>query len=197
MDGGKYTIGCGFMGLMRLILGFDSRDYYELKERVERLEERIGKLEELNSNLRSLASEQAAVIELLKSELSEANDTIEALEAEVGLLRSRLEEIEAWMKEREHVEVNPDSDMDGDEYRGADLHGPAGGVEAGGDEEAERIVLEAIRNGVSSPSEIISATGLNKHRVYAVLKKLSDEGLLEKRRDGRRVRYSIKIPVEN
>lgn len=176
---------------MRLILGFDKRDYYKLKAEVERLEERIGNLEELNNDLRSLASKQAVLIESLKSELGQAHNAVEALVAEVDFLRQKLEELEAWRRKQESVResVGGGGEEAGDP--GIELLEPSGDE----DEESERIVLEAIKSGVTSPSEIISVTGLSKHRVYAVLKKLSDEGLLEKKRDGRKVHYLLAVPT--
>ncbi|MCE4617980.1 MAG: hypothetical protein F7C82_01100 [Desulfurococcales archaeon] len=188
------------MGLVRLILGFDKKDYIELKDKVESLEERIEKLEAQNEDLRNALTKLMTVIEYLRDELGQAHNAIAALVEEVDFLRQKLKELEAE-KEREASKHEPVEEtlepppemleqVANEAEQAVESHEDS-------DSEVEKLVIETIKSGITSPSDIINATGLSRRKVYAVLRKLSDEGVLEKKREGRKVHYVLVVPIQS
>lgn len=189
------------MGLVRLILGFDKKDYIELKDKSEHLEERIEKLEAQNEDLRNALTKLMTVVEYLRDELGQAHNAIAALVEEVDFLRQKLKELEAEREKEtskhevaeETLEPPPEvlEQVAGEAEQAIEGH-------AGQDDsEVEKLVIETIKSGITSPSDIINATGLSRRKVYAVLKKLSDEGVLEKKREGRKVHYVLVVPIQS
>jgi len=190
------------LGLVRLILGFDKKDYIELKDKVEYLEERIEKLEEQNEDLRSALAKLMTVVEYLRDELGQAHNAIAALVEEVDFLRQKLKELEAEREKdgeagkQEVIEEAPEPPSEVLEQVASEVQQAVEGHEDS-DSEVEKLVIETIKSGITSPSDIINATGLSRRRVYAVLKKLSDEGVLEKKREGRKVHYVLVVPIQS
>ncbi|BAN91048.1 helix-turn-helix domain-containing protein [Aeropyrum camini] len=80
----------------------------------------------------------------------------------------------------------------GAEAREASRYVDNDGGEENGGLEAEDLILSYLENSEATPSELIRRTGLSKNRVYNILKHLVDKGVVEKRRDGRRVVYSLR-----
>ncbi len=166
------------MGILKLILGFDKRDYEELKEKAENLEQEnkllLDKIRGLEEYVSKLEKELLAVRRVL-------NELIEDVED----LKNRVEDIER-SEEQEEAE-----EQLGDEYPGQ-----AGAVEDNSVEDIEAVVLEYISKGVTTPTELVEKTGLSKHKLYDILKSLSDKGILTKKREGRRVHYIPAVSSE-
>ena len=173
------------MGLLRFLLGFDRGD-------LARLEERVRFLEEENRALKEAIEGLARRLE----ELAVAPASMAGGSQDSGA--------HAYEERHDGAPVLDGGGSYSGEYEPGDAAGgiPEGvGEDAGyydgehqdGDTGDEEVVLAAIVSGVTSPSEIMEATGLSKHRVYAALKSLVEKGVIVKRREGRRVHY---LPAE-
>jgi len=177
------------LGLAKIILGFDRRDLERLREENEKLwdayarlaqklEKTIYELGELGNRVRELEGENQSLRERVaeyEERLAAAEERIAALTGLVEALADRIARLEEQLEERSIVEEE---------------HEPVAeeGEEAVTDDTVQ-IVYEKILEGVTSPTEIMEATGLSKRKVYQALKRLIAEGLVEKKREGRRVHY--------
>jgi len=177
------------LGLAKIILGFDRGDLERLREENEklwdsyarlaqRLEKALLELEDLGNRVRGLEEENAALkgeVARYAARLQEANETISRLTALVEALAERVARLEERLEE--HAPPEPEEE-----------HALEEAEEAVTDDTVQ-IVYEKILEGVTSPTEIMEATGLSKRKVYQALKRLLAEGLVEKRREGRKVHY--------
>ncbi len=168
------------MGILARILGFDKDTISVLSTRLDALEERCSNVEILEERVTMLIDGIRGIVESLDEVMvevkslanssQEVREKIEHLEEKITLIDEELEDL----KEKIHEPVEDSSDDD-----------------------VEEIVLNAIENGMTTPTEIIEATGLSKNKVYSVLRDLVNRGILEKRREGRHVHYSIIHSSEN
>ena len=55
----------------------------------------------------------------------------------------------------------------------------------------DRVIVEAVKKGANTLSEIVRATGLPKTTVYRRVKRLVKEGYLVERREGGKVWYEV------
>ena len=154
------------MGIAKLILGFDKSDLDYALSRLERLEEAARRLQEALDKLeREVARLEAAIGGSVREIRSEQLEFVEALE-------ERFAEIESALQELSRT-VSPAA-QEGEEQ-----------------DSIEETVLEAIRSGKTTPTEIIETIGLPKNRVYSALRRLVESGVLYKQREGRHVHYYI------
>ncbi|MCE4607323.1 MAG: helix-turn-helix domain-containing protein [Desulfurococcales archaeon] len=155
------------MGLLKLLFGFDKSDYEELQGKLEGLGEENEELKQTVKNLQEQVSKLEK--ELLASRRA-LNTVIEDIEYIKQKLEEELEEEEA-LEDSGELEIE-DSNM----------------------EELEETILSLIIQGVTSPKDLLERTGWSKHKLYDVLKSLTEKGLVDKERDGRRVHYKPVTP---
>ena len=156
------------MGLLKLLLGFDKSDYEELQGKLEGLEKENEELKQIVKNLQEQVSKLEK--ELLATRRA-LNTVIEDIEYIKQKLEEELEEEEALDEEEEEL-----------------------GIEESSMEELEETVLSLIIEGVTSPKDLLERTGWSKHKLYDVLKSLTEKGLVDKEREGRRVHYKPTNP---
>jgi len=149
------------------LLGFDKSDYEELQGKLEGLERENEELKQTVENLQEQVSKLEK--ELLASRRA-LNTVIEDIEYIKQKLEEGLEEEEALDDEEEL------------------------GIEESSMEELEETVLSLIIEGVTSPKDLLERTGWSKHKLYDVLKSLTEKGLVDKEREGRRVHYKPTNP---
>ncbi len=153
------------MGIAKLILGFDKSDLEDTHMRLDSLEQAVRRLQEALERLEGeVARLEAAIGGSVREIRSEQLQFVEALE-------ERFAEIEDSLQELSRI---VSSAQEGEEQ-----------------DSIEEIVLEAIRSGKTTPTEIIETTGLPKNRVYSALRRLVESGVLYKQREGRHVHYYI------
>ncbi|BAA81521.1 putative transcriptional regulator, ArsR family [Aeropyrum pernix K1] len=129
-------------------------------------------------------------IETLARSNEENRRRIEALEAALARLEERISSIsQALGRDARSTESLQGVEKEGG--RETEYEGHNGTVEEGMLED-EGIIISHLEKGDATPSELIRDTGLSKNRVYGVLKRLVERGIVEKRRDGRRVVYSLR-----
>ncbi len=172
------------MGLARMLFGFDKRDIDTLRKRVRVLEEENKKLwrqyYSLEADYRKLVAEYEGMREALGrlvAGLNELSEWRNRVEERIGLLEEWQYEILEEIRDLYSNGVHGSIESEDHEDSGVD---------------ARSLVLEKIAEGITSPTEIIEATGLSKRKVYEVLRELVEEGILEKRREGRRVHYILR-----
>ena len=174
------------MGLLKIILGFDRGDLERLRREIEQLRE---SLETLTRAMAEIKLEQ----ERLQVAYTRLLGEMEVLREENRALKAALEGYGRELKEVEKSLGSIANVVTGLEARIAQADDRFEAVDNTSEEhlsdDAVETVLEKILEGVTSPTEIIESTGLSKHKVYEALKRLVSEGLVEKRREGRRVHY--------
>ncbi len=153
------------MGLLKLILGFDKSDY-------QRLLGEVNELKKENNNLRDGIRRLEEKVSKLEEELLSTRRAVSTIIEEIEYIKQQLEE---QLEEEEEAQEEP-----------------VGGEEP--QEELEDLVLSLILQGVTSPSALIEKTGLSKHKLYDILKRLTEKGVVEKKREGRRVHYKPVAP---
>ncbi|MCE4601183.1 MAG: hypothetical protein F7C38_06425 [Desulfurococcales archaeon] len=175
------------MGLAKIIFGFDREDLRKLEEENKALKAELSKLKEENTVLKSKIKELEGQMAGLASELKQAYSIAASLVNEIDVLKNRVVRLEDREEQREAEDKKGDSGQTHDLEETVEVNEEA--LESYEGDEAEKLVLEAISKGINSPSDIVSYTGLSKSRVYAVLKELTEEGVLVKKKEGRRVHY--------
>lgn len=125
-----------------------------------------------------------------KADIARLEERVNSLEKENARLSRALEELELALKTPYYTNGDNHGDIGSATQPTKDGEPPAGEDHNGSPRE-EELVISAIASGATSPREIIEATGLGKNKVYSILKKLVEAGVIERRRDGRRVRYVV------
>jgi uncharacterized membrane protein len=149
------------LGLLKLLLGFDKSDYQELQDK-------LGQLEEENSQLKQVIQNLQEQVASLEKELLATRRAVNSVIEDIEYIKQKLEE------ELEEEDLEEEEELEAQE---PDI------------EELEEEVLSLIIEGVTSPKDLLERTGLSKHKLYDVLKRLSERGLVDKQREGRRVHY--------
>ncbi|MEB3806072.1 MAG: hypothetical protein GSR73_00945 [Desulfurococcales archaeon] len=175
------------MGLAKIIFGFDREDLKKLEEENKALKAELSKLKEENTALDSRMRELEGQVARLASELKQAYSVAASLVNEIEVLKNRVAKLEDREEQREAEDKRGNSEQAHDLEETVEVNEEA--LESYEGDEAEKLVLEAISKGVNSPSDIVSYTGLSKSRVYSILKELTEEGVLVKKKEGRRVHY--------
>ncbi len=166
------------MGLAKVLFGFDKKDLEELRNTLTGVKAEVGRLQEELAELKAriddceykasaaleIADKSDSAIQSLRSELDSLRGEREALEA-------RLEEIEAVLAAIEERSEKGQDPQDTDE--------------------AETLILSLVKTGIDTPGELMEHTGLSKGRLYAILRRLVERGVLVKKREGRKVHYVI------
>ncbi len=166
------------MGLAKILFGFDKTDLEELGNTLSKIKAEVGRLREEIAELKAriddceykastaldIADKSDGAIQSLRSELDSLRGEKEALEA-------RLEELEAIIASLEERSEKGQEPQDSDD--------------------AEALILSLVKTGIDTPGELMEHTGLSKGRLYAILRRLVERGVLAKRREGRKVHYVI------
>ncbi len=153
------------MGLLKLILGFDKSDYQRLLGEVDELKKE-------NNNLKDRIKSLEEKVSKLEGELLSTRRAVSTVIEEIEYIKQQLEE-----------QLEEEDEASGETVGGEEPQ-----------EELEDLVLSLILQGVTSPSDLIEKTGLSKHKLYDILKRLTEKGVVEKKREGRRVHYKPVAP---
>ncbi len=168
------------MGIVRRILGFDKHTIEGLKSRVGQLEADCARLEAMRD-----------AVENIIERINNIEERIAGLKVEVGEANARLNIHDKGIKEIAESYNTLYARIEEIEEEINELKDELSSMTTQTDEDVDEKVLEAIQRGYTTPTEIIEATGLNKNKVYSVLKRLVDNGVLAKQREGRHVHYTI------
>jgi sugar-specific transcriptional regulator TrmB len=152
------------LGLLKLLLGFDKSDYKRLLSKIEELKEE-------NKNLKSRVKSLEEHVSRLEGEILSARRAVSSVIEEVEYIKQQLEEQLAEEEDEEPIEDD-----------------------IANQEELEDQVLSLIMQGITSPTDLLEKTGLSKHKLYDILKRLTEKGIVEKKREGRRVHYKPVAP---
>jgi sugar-specific transcriptional regulator TrmB len=152
------------LGLLKLLLGFDKSDYKRLLSKIEELKEE-------NKNLKSRVKSLEEHVSRLEGEILSARRAVSSVIEEVEYIKQQLEEQLPEEEDEEPVEDD-----------------------IANQEELEDQVLSLIMQGITSPTDLLEKTGLSKHKLYDILKRLTEKGIVEKKREGRRVHYKPVAP---
>jgi uncharacterized membrane protein len=169
------------LGLAKLLLGFDKRDVSTIKET-------LGELKNEASNTRN------SLKELVEEFAGECKRDTSRLEKTLNIINNRVEELEESVKSLESA-LNTLTNLISEVLAKIEESEPKTENEQESDSEdlqsLRNQILELIDQGITTPTEIVEASGLPKHKVYSILRHLMEEGVVEKKREGRHVHYII------
>ena len=152
------------MGLRSWILGFNPGDIKDLKERVKALENEVKDLAKAHQDtLKQLLEIQRGLEE--KADKKAMERELESLSKLVMAVYDKLKDLEAY-SEYSTVEKLESKDK-------------------------EILVLNLLRQGYTSPSEILSKLEISSRELYEILKRLEEKKKIGKFRKGRKVHYYI------
>lgn len=137
-------------------------------KRIENVEKRLEKLDHVANRLKVLEA-KLAILDLLKDDVKENRLTI----------REILKDIEAIRLEIEAIRLKSEADLSASQEL-TDL-------------ELEEQVLELIKKGYHSPTELAQLLGISKDRLYKILKRLIKARLIAKIGKGKHTKY---VPKE-
>lgn len=152
------------MGLRSWILGDYVKELQQLEERVKTLEEKVNDLgKSQEETLRELLQLQKSLEE--KANRKDMERELESLSKLVMAVYDKLKELEAYSEFSPGESLDPESE--------------------------EILVLDLIRQGYTSPSELVSRLKFGNKKLYAILKRLEAKGKLRKLRKKRKVHYVL------
>lgn len=159
------------MGFRSWLLGIDPREIKELSREMESLKEEtrnlkvlVGKLiEEHTKTLRELIKLQKALED--KADKKAMERELESLSKLVMAVYDKIKELEEVSEVSLGESLDPESE--------------------------EILVLDLIRQGYTSPSELISRLKFGNKKLYTILKRLEAKGKVRKLRKKRRVHYVL------
>ncbi|RLF86708.1 hypothetical protein DRN43_02405 [Thermococci archaeon] len=152
------------MGLRSWILGFDPEDIKALKEKILFLEGEVRNLAQGYQDLLKQLLEIQRALES-KADKKSVERELESLSKLVMAIYDKLKDLEAY-SEYSTVEKLESKDKD-------------------------ILVLNLLRQGYTSPSEILSRLEISSRELYEVLKRLEEKKKIRKFRKGRKVHYYI------
>ena len=159
------------MGFRSWLLGIDPREIKELSREMESLKEETRNLKVLVGKLIEEHTKTLREIIKLQKALEDKADK-KAMERELESLSKLVMAVYDKIKELEEVsEVSLGESLD--------------------PESEEILVLDLIRQGYTSPSELISRLKFGNKKLYAILKRLEAKGKVRKLRKKRRVHYVL------
>jgi hypothetical protein len=159
------------VGLRSWILGPYIRDLERLSQETKELKAEVmelkGKLEDLAKFHQDTLKELIEVRKALegKADKKEMERELESLSKLVMAVYDKLKELETYS------ELSPGESLD--------------------PESEEVLVLDLIRQGYTSPSELVSRLKMGNKKLYDILKRLEAKGKLRKLRKKRRVHYVL------
>ncbi len=167
------------MGLAKIIFGFDKADIEYLEKKLDEYESRISSLkEEIFEHKKSTETSIIKITDkiiLLEAKIDELDKAIQSYDAKykdaLHEIRNTIGEIKQEIENLKYKSIHQAAENDA--------------------EDITDIILSYIEKGITTPSALIEATGIAKNKVYETLKELVEEGILEKKRDGRYVHYII------
>ena len=152
------------MGLRSWILGDYAKDLQRLEERVKTLEAKVNDLAKFNQDtLKELLQLQKNLE--AKADKREVERELESLSKLVMAVYDKIKELEAYSEFSPGESLDPESE--------------------------EILVLDLIRQGYTSPSELVSRLKFGNKKLYAILKRLEAKGKLRKLRKKRKVHYVL------
>jgi chromosome segregation ATPase len=159
------------VGLRSWILGPYIRDLERLSQETKELKAEVrelkGKLEDLAKFHQDTLKELIEVRKALeaKADKKEMERELESLSKLVMAVYDKLKELETYSEFSPGESLDPESE--------------------------EVLVLDLIRQGYTSPSELVSRLKMGNKKLYAILKRLEAKGKLRKLRKKRRVHYIL------
>ncbi len=167
------------MGILRSILGFDKNDIENLREKNAELE---AKYYELIKSMKTIVEHMDdcdyrinstfKMIESLEEKLEELREELNNEKISRDSITSRIEDIELTLAELVET-LNKTTSIENN------------------NENIDRIILDLIGKGVTTPSELVEKTGFSRGKIYASLRRLVSKGLLIKEKRGRNVYYLL------
>lgn len=152
------------MGLRSWILGPYAKDLERLSQEVKDLRAKVGNLaNEYHQLLRDLLKLQESLEG--KANKKEVERELESLSKLVMAVYDRLKDLEASAEYSSMEKLEP--------------------------KEKEILVLNLLRQGYGSPSEILSKLEISSRELYEILKRLEEKRKIGKLRKGRKVYYYI------
>ena len=138
------------------------------------LQDKLGGLGEENIQLKQIVKKLQDQVANLEKELLATRRALNTVIEDIEYVKQKLEE---------ELEEEPNNEEE-DELE----------VGESSIEELEETVLSLIIDGITSPKDLLERTGLSKHKLYDILKRLAERGLVDKQRKGRRVHYKPTAP---
>ena len=166
------------MGLAKILFGFDKADLEELRNTITGVKAEVENLREELAALKARIDDCEYKASTALDVADKSDSTIQSLRSELDSLRGEKEALEARLEELEAI-------IAAIEERGGK------GQELQDSDEAEALILSLVKTGIDTPGELMEHTGLSKGRLYTILRRLVKEGVLAKRREGRKVHYVI------
>jgi len=152
------------MGLRSWILGPYAKDLEELKDEVKTLQV---KMDELSKDYQDMLKELLKIQKTLedKADKKAVERELESLSKLVMIVYDKLKDLEAYSE----VSLGESLDKNGEEI----------------------LVLDYLRQGYTSPSELVFRLKMGNKKLYAILKRLEAKGKVRKLRKGKKVHYVL------
>lgn len=161
-----------FVGLRKLILGFDPDELHELKTaliRIENIEKEIREVKEHMKELQRLLNDKAdkQAVDLLSKMLETERKIVDSLEQELKEIKLKFDTLELSSELAESHKVSID------------------------DFELEERLIKLISQGHNSPTELIRMLGISADKLYQIINRLIASRRIKKIKKGRKVYYVL------
>ncbi|RLF81989.1 hypothetical protein DRN38_01180 [Thermococci archaeon] len=159
------------MGIRRWLLGFNPEDLKEWIPKVQSLEAEVKDLRQKIEELVKANQDMLKQLLQIQRDLENKADK-KAMERELESLSKLVMAVYDKLKDLEsYSEVSLGESLD--------------------QKDEELLVLNLLRQGYTSPSELLSRLKMSNKRLYAILKRLEAQGKVRKLRKKRRVHYVL------